>query len=211
MSGINLVNRLHQHFVFGRRTLVLAAQLAPLFPDNATILDIGCGDGTVDQQIVSRRPDVSITGIDLFVQPDARIPVATFDGKRIPYGDASFDVALFIDVLHHTEDPEILLTQAKRVATKAIIIKDHFCNGFLAKATLRAMDWVGNAAHGVALPYNYWTRNEWTDTLRSLSLEPDEMIRRLRLYPMPASLVFDRGLHFIARLAIDGSKNSVSQ
>jgi ubiquinone/menaquinone biosynthesis C-methylase UbiE len=107
----------------------LAARLAPLFPDNATILDIGCGDGTVDQQILNRRPDVSIKGVDLLVRPGARIPVATFDGQQIPYEDASFDVALFVDVLHHTEDPQILLSQATRVARKAIIIKDHFRRG----------------------------------------------------------------------------------
>jgi hypothetical protein len=64
------------------------------------------------------------------------------------------------------------------------------------------MDRVGNAAHGVALPYNYWSRDDWIGALRSLSLEPDEVISRLRLYPMPASFIFDRRLHFIARIAI---------
>jgi ubiquinone/menaquinone biosynthesis C-methylase UbiE len=202
MSGIDFINFLHQRIVFRRRTFILARHLARFFPPNATILDIGCGDGTIDHQILDRRPDVSITGIDLLTRPCAQIPVRTFDGTHVPYEDASFDVALFIDVLHHTEDPMLLLSEAKRVARKAIIIKDHFRNGFLANSTLRIMDWVGNAAHAVSLPYNYWSRQEWGTAFRSLSLDPDEVILRLGLYPVPASFLFDRGLHFIARLPI---------
>jgi ubiquinone/menaquinone biosynthesis C-methylase UbiE len=202
MLGIDLVKFSHQRLVFNRRADMLAARLAPLFPPNASVLDIGCGDGTIDQQILNRRPDVSIAGVDLFVRPSSRISVIVFDGNNIPYRDASFDVAMFVDVLHHTKDPEVLLRQAKRVAKKSIVIKDHFRNGFLADTTLRVMDWVGNAAHGVALPYNYWSREDWTAAFQSLSLEPDEIVTQLSLYPMPASLIFDRGLHFIARLPV---------
>jgi SAM-dependent methyltransferase len=205
-NPLRFVDFLHKRLIFSRRTLVLSTQLARLFPNDATILDIGCGDGTIDRQILDRRPDVSITGIDLFVRPGALIPVCIFDGKHIPYEDASFDVAMFIDVLHHTENARVLLSQAKRIARKAIVIKDHFRNGFLAGTTLRVMDWVGNAAHRVELPYNYWSREEWTAAFQSLSLEPDEIIYRLRLYPMPASFVFDRDLHFLARLPISLDK-----
>lgn len=211
MPGLNIVRYLHNRFVFNKRATILAARLSELLPANSTILDIGCGDGTIDHQIMLGRPDVSITGIDLFVRPSARIPVKVFDGKHVPYRDASFDVALFIDVLHHTENPGLLLYQAKRISKKAIVIKDHFREGFLSGATLRLMDWFGNAPHGVALPYNYWSREEWIATFRSLSLEPDKMICRLGLYPPPASLIFERGLHFIARLPVKRSDNASSQ
>jgi SAM-dependent methyltransferase len=207
MRGSDIIKFSHQRLVFNRRTSVLAAWLAPLFPRNASILDIGCGDGTIDQELLKRRPDVSIVGIDLFARPSSRISITVFDGKHIPYGDGSFDVATFIDVLHHTQHPEVLLRQAKRVAKKAIVIKDHFRDGFLADATLRLMDWVGNAAHGVALPYNFWSHEEWETAFRSLSLEPDKIVCPLRLYPMPASLIFDRDLHFIARLPIEPRKD----
>ena len=176
----DLVKFLHQQLVFGRRADVLAARLTPLLPPNASILDIGCGDGTIDQEILHRRPDVSIAGIDVSVRPSSRISVLV-DGNNIPYRDKSFDVAMFIDVFHHTPNPEVLLRQAKQVAKKSIIIKDHFRNGFLADVTLRAMDWVGNVGHGVALPYNNWNPEEWKTAFRSLSLEPDEIVSRLNL------------------------------
>jgi hypothetical protein len=62
------------------------------------------------------------------------------------------------------------------------------------------MDWVGNAHHGVALPYNYWSRSEWSAAFSAGQLEVSEMKTSLGLYPRPASWMFERGLHFVARL-----------
>jgi SAM-dependent methyltransferase len=200
---MRIVNVLHNDLVFDRRSRALAAHLAALLPPDAKVLDIGCGDGSIDRRILDQRPDVSITGVDLFVRPSPLIPVRIFDGMHLPYGDSSFDVTMLVDVLHHTDNPTILLAEAKRVAQKAIVIKDHFADGFLARPTLRLMDWVGNAAHGVRLPYNYLSRREWAANFRSLSLTPDRSIDRLGLYPRPAAPIFERGLHFLARFPIE--------
>ena len=197
MAGV--VGTLHQSLVFGRRVRVLSEQLASLIPPAARILDVGCGDGTLDLLIARQRPDVSIVGVDVLVRPNTQIPVRPFDGTHIPYPDASFDVVMFVDVLHHTADPLLLLREAKRVG-KMILIKDHFREGLFAGTRLRFMDWVGNAHHGVALPYNYWPRNEWSSAFSQLGLNIIEMRTSLGLYPAPASWVFERGLHFVARL-----------
>jgi SAM-dependent methyltransferase len=102
------------------------------------------------------------------VRERSHIPVAPFDGQVIPYGDASFDGVMFVDVLHHTQDQIILLREAARVARKVIVIKDHSLNGLFAGPTLRLMDKIGNARHGVALPYNYWPRQKWLNTFEML-------------------------------------------
>lgn len=197
MAGV--VGALHQSLIFGRRVRVLSEQLAALILPAARILDVGCGDGTLDLLITRHRPDVSIVGVDVLVRPNTQIPVQPFDGTHIPYPDASFDAVMFVDVLHHTADPLLLLREAKRVG-KMIMIKDHFREGLFAGARLRFMDWVGNAHHGVALPYNYWSRSEWSSALSQLGLTTSEMKTSLGLYPAPASWVFERGLHFVARL-----------
>jgi SAM-dependent methyltransferase len=197
-----LATRLHASLVFDRRTRDIAQHVASLLPRNATVLDVGCGDGTIDQHIMDCRHDVSIIGIDVFVRPSTRIAVTEFDGLHIPYEAASFDAVLFIDVLHHTDHAMALLDEARRVARQAILLKDHFRDGFLAAPTLKLMDWVGNAGHGVALPYNYWCREEWEAAFRALSLMPDVLRCRLGLYPPPFSWIFGRGLHFIARLPV---------
>jgi hypothetical protein len=53
----------------------------------------------------------------------------------------------------------------------------------MAGATLRLMDWVPNAHHGVALPYIYWTRCEWDEVLGRLGLTVECWQPCLNLYP----------------------------
>ncbi len=107
---------------------------------------------------------------------------------------------LFVDVLHHTRDPIVLLREAKRVARKGIVIKDHCSDDLFDYWTLRFMDWVGNAPHGVVLPYNYWSRQQWLAAFAELQLKVAVWQDRLGLYPSPASFLFERKLHFIAVL-----------
>ncbi len=145
MTGV--LGAVHNKLVFGRRVRVLADQLAPLIPAAARVLDIGCGDGTIDCLILQQRPDAAIEGIDVLVRRSARISVRPFDGTRIPYPDLSFDLALFVDVLHHTPDPGVLLREAARVA-KSILLKDHFKEGFLAGPLCDS--WIGSATSPTA-------------------------------------------------------------
>jgi SAM-dependent methyltransferase len=197
---VSLIGSVHDRYVFGRRVRVLARQLADLVPQNASVLDVGCGDGSVAHLLADARPDVRVEGIDVLVRPSTRIPVTEFDGRTIPFPDAAFDAVTFVDVLHHTDDPMILLAEARRVARRAVIVKDHCRDGVLANATLRFMDWVGNARHGVALPYLYWPEARWRDAFRELGVVADPWIANVGLYRWPLSLAFDRRLHFVARL-----------
>jgi SAM-dependent methyltransferase len=194
---VDLAGALHGKLVFGRRVRILAQHIAALLPPGSRVIDIGCGDGSLGRLVAQNVPRVSITGIDVLVRPACHIPVQPFDGLSIPYPDDSFDVAMLVDVLHHAREARTLLQQAARVAP-IILIKDHTRDGFLAGPTLRFMDWVGNAPHGVALSYNYWTSGEWETALTELSLHTTRRETNLRIYPSPASWIFDRHLHFVA-------------
>jgi SAM-dependent methyltransferase len=196
-----LHRKVHGKAVFDRRIEVLTRTLADFIPANARVLDIGCGSGTLARRIMAIRPDVRIEGIDVLVRPGTEIPVTRFDGDNIPWEDGHFDIALFVDVLHHTEAPARLLAEAKRVSKGGIVIKDHFREGVLADATLRFMDWVGNAQHGVVLPYNYLSDPEWRSIWSRLGLKVERLTDKVGLYPAPFSWLFDRRLHFVARLA----------
>ncbi len=191
---------LHDKLVLSRRVQVLARWFSELLPSNVRVLDVGSGDGHLSALIQSKRPDISIEGIDVLARPKAHIPVRIFDGSHFPASDGSFDVVMFADVLHHTDDPNVLLREAHRVARLKVLIKDHFREGFGAAVRLRFMDWVGNARFGVALPYNYWTRAQWQAAWRQNKLEPEQMVTELGLYPNPANLIFGARLHFIACL-----------
>ncbi|MEW6302569.1 MAG: class I SAM-dependent methyltransferase [Verrucomicrobiota bacterium] len=197
---MSLIDRIHGGYVFKRRVRVLSTHLARLIPQNARVLDVGCGDGLIAKLIHEHRPDVQLEGIDVLIRPQTHIPVTQFDGKVIPHDSKSFDAVMFVDVLHHTDDPMILLREAVRVARRAVVIKDHRMDGLLAGPTLRFMDWVGNARHGVVLPYNYWPEARWAEGFRELGWREAERVSELNLYPPPASWFFDRSLHFITRL-----------
>ncbi len=195
-----MLGAVHGKLVFGRRIRRLAGEIAQRLPHGANVLDVGCGSGDLAALILTLRPDVAIRGIDVLVRPDTAIPVEQYDGHHIPHPDGAFDAAIVVDVLHHTDDPEAVLAEIARVA-KVVIVKDHLRDGIAAGTTLRFMDWVGNAAHGVRLPYNYLSRREWQGIWSRLTLTPANFGTRLSLYPRPFSWVFDRGLHFVTVLS----------
>jgi SAM-dependent methyltransferase len=135
----------------------------------------------------------------VLVRENTFVPVCSFDGKQIPEPNASYDVVMFVDVLHHTKDPMVLLREACRVTRHTILIKDHNANGAFSYPLLRLMDRVGNSRYGVALPYNYWPEQRWREAFLSLRLTTDTWDKRIGLYPWPASLVFDRNPHFLTQ------------
>jgi SAM-dependent methyltransferase len=195
-----LVDLLHTKHVHPRRLRVLRDHFLQLLPTSGSVLDIGCGDGLLAHMIMQQRSEIQITGIDVVVRSGTRIPIESFDGGVIPYADASFDVVTLVDVLHHSDDPMSLLVEAVRVSRSTVIIKDHTRDGLFADFTLRFMDRVGNERHGVNIPYNYWSREQWLTAFAKLNLTVASWNKNLKLYPIPAGWVFDRSLHFIARL-----------
>lgn len=202
---MSLIESIHGRYVHDRRSRILSRCLADVIPRNFSILDVGCGDGFLAQLISEARPDVSLTGVDVLVRQRTQIPVREFDGETIPYDDASFDGVMFVDVLHHTADPMVLLREALRVSRKSIVVKDHTSDGLFADLTLRVMDKIGNRRHGVSLPYNYWPKRKWFEAFATLGLQLAAWTTRLKIYPWPASWIFDRSLHFVARLDIADS------
>jgi len=202
---MKLLDVIHGGYVFPRRVRVLSRHLAEMAPREASILDVGCGDGLLDQLLLERRPDLSVRGIEVLIRKKTYRPIETYDGKTIPFPAKSFDAVMLVDVLHHTDDPMELLTQAAHVARKCILLKDHTMDGLLAGPTLRFMDRVGNARHGIALPYNYWTYQQWMDACEKLRLKVAVWQPKVGLYPWWAGWAFDRTLQFMARLELNGS------
>jgi SAM-dependent methyltransferase len=194
----------HGGLVYARRVARLATLIAERLPENASVLDVGTGDGKLAATVHARRNDITIKGVDVLARPQSAIPVELFDGRRLPFPDASVDAVMCVDVLHHADDAPQLLAECGRVARSAVIVKDHLCEGVLAESTLRLMDWVGNARHGVSLPYHYFTREEWRAMIARCRLRASRWDEVLRLYPIPLDWIFGRRLHVLATLVPDG-------
>ena len=197
---LSWISRWHHALVFRRRTRVLAEMLAAQIPQGSSVLDIGCGDGTVGSLIAQLRPDVSIQGVEFLVRPGCRIECRPFDGSALPFPEACFDVCLLVDILHHTQDPAILLREAWRVTRSLVLLKDHLDENFIDHVTLGFMDWVGNRPHGVVLTYNYRSRKQWAEYFSSCGLAEVNWTTQVPLYAWPLRLLAGRRLHFVSLL-----------
>jgi SAM-dependent methyltransferase len=194
---VNLLGEIHKRLIYGQRVHRLSKILSQMIPPACTVLDVGAGDGRVSWLISQQRTDLSIQATDVLKRERPWLPVQTFDGTNLPYADASFDLVMLIDVLHHTLDPLRSLQEAARVARQWIVIKDHFRDGVVSGMLLRFMDYAGNSSHGVPLPYNYFSRTEWDQLRQDVSLKSLEERQQLQLYTWPVDLVFGAQLHFI--------------
>ena len=186
---------------FNRRIWVLSRALANAIPGRGAVLDIGCGDGQLALALMKLRPDLRIEGVDVVARPKTLIPVAQYDGVKLPFADKSFDYVTVVDVLHHTADPTVVLSEASRVAREGVVIKDHLREGWLAQETLSFMDWCGNIGDGVPLPYNFLSRSEWQGAFFKSKLQSVSTTEKLDIYLPPGRWFFDRGLHFVSLLA----------
>jgi len=191
-------DKVHGGYIRSRRARILASHLARLIPPNSRVIDIGCGDGLIASEIMKTRPDLKIKGVEVLIYKKTHIPISLFDGAHVQVEDGSCDAAIMVDVLHHSDDGEALLREARRIAKKTIIIKDVVNDGFLADFTLRWMDRLGNERYGVACPFNFWPQQRWQDTFTRLGLAQSSWQGRIGLYPWPAGMLFERSMHFIA-------------
>jgi SAM-dependent methyltransferase len=202
---MKIIDHIHGGYVHRRRVRVLSDYFASSLPRDLSMLDVGCGDGRLARILMEARPDLKVTGVDVLEREDCAIPMKVFDGKTLPFRDGEFDAVLFVDVLHHATDPYKLLEEGVRVAKRFVAMKDHTRNGLFAGLTLRFMDKIGNSRHGVALPFTYWSHEQWLTAFDRLGLSREAWSGKVPLYPWPASLVFTRKFHFCALLTKQGT------
>ncbi len=85
------------------------------------VMDLGCGAGDSVDLFRSVDPEVSWVGVDIERSPEvaerirADAEFVTFDGRRLPFDDGSFDLVYCKQVLEHVEHPRDLIAEAARV------------------------------------------------------------------------------------------------
>jgi len=197
----NALRFLNERVMFPRRYAFLTRELAPFLRDERTILDVGSSNGRLVASLTQGMPGVSVTGVDVHVQPGALIPIEKYDGRTLPFSDDSFDCALLVDVLHHADDPTALLREAARVSRRHVLIKDHYYVTRLDWQVLKWADRGGNAPHDIVLPFHYFTLSEWTTAIAACGLSV--------LFAKPfTDLTFDPCKHVIYHLRKDSSAQS---
>lgn len=198
----NIAVKAHRKIVMGRRVRQISSHISELMPKEVlSVLDVGAGTGEMAQAISSFRPELIFSGVDVYIRPKTFIPVVKYDGDRLPFDDDSFDAVITVDVLHHCDDPVAVLKECARVSKKFVIIKDHVSDSVYDEKILAFMDWVGNSAHGVVLPYNYLSTSDWASAFDKAGLKSMHNVNQLNLYPMPLDMVFGGSLHCLHLLS----------
>jgi ubiquinone/menaquinone biosynthesis C-methylase UbiE len=191
-------SHIHRFITLNNRINVLSREISNLIEENSSVLDVGCGSGEISANILKKK-QLKLKGIDILVRPDAAIQVEEYDGINFPYPDNSFDYVIFIDVLHHTPKPEILIKEAARVAKHYVIIKDHNCNNWFQKRILSFTDWFGNAQFGVNLEFNFLSKKKWLNIFQNNGLIVKKNINP-KIYPSFTRILFWKEIDFIAKL-----------
>jgi len=132
------------------------------------ILDIGTGPGSVC--LLMQREGYNLTPLDVVDQTlSSEVEPLIYNGKKLPFDDNSFNTALILTVLHHTSNPKEILSEAKRVADKIIIVEDIYSNPIQKYLTF-IVDSIVNmefAGH----PHSNKSDTEWKTTFNKLGLK----------------------------------------
>jgi 2-polyprenyl-3-methyl-5-hydroxy-6-metoxy-1,4-benzoquinol methylase len=103
--------------------------LARAAPDS--ILDVGCGEGTLTSIWARHLPEARIVGLDLAdaklerewrlrARPNLQFVVGA--AEALPFGHDEFDVVAAIETLEHVAQPDRVLAQMARVASGHMLI-----------------------------------------------------------------------------------------
>jgi len=133
--------------------------VAALVPPGSHVLDLGCGDGQLLQQLARER---GCTGYGIEID-DANVLACVRRGVNVlqvnlhqglaAFADHSFDVVLQINTLQHLRNAEVMLRETVRVGRVGIVAFPNFAHWANRLSVLR-----GRMPVTARLPY------EWYDT-----------------------------------------------
>ncbi len=118
------------------------------FPENAKVLEVGCGTGPVCRVLATLPNIAEVIGIDPSTilldkarelsESNNNITYLEGDGKALQFDDASFDAVILHTILTHVPDPKQILSETSRVLKTGGLLG--VCDGDFATATLCSTD-----------------------------------------------------------------------
>jgi len=158
-----------------KETFHTVSMLTPHLGPGASVLDVGCGEGYVLDELIARGV-TEVQGVDIVdIRRNKDYPFRLYDGLTLPFPDRSFDVVVLSFVLHHVPDDRklALLEEALRVSRgKVVVVED---------TPTTAFDRVMNRRHGESYrrkigshaSFGFLTEGEWRWLFRGMGLEPE--------------------------------------
>lgn len=178
----------------------LIKKLVPKQP-NLNVLDFGCGNGIVIQDMLKINPSLKVIGVD-----NSQIAIASArkkisgqkfyiveDGKRLPFKDNSFDFIFVLDVLQYISNTEFIFKELSRVLKsegRLLITLPYY--GILKNIVISLI--------GFEIVYNprnpeirFYTPNSLMKEIKAVGLSPIKLGYFGRLYP------FSNGMYCISQ------------
>jgi len=150
------------------------------------VLDLGCGCGIVGKTFQDFFR-AEVLGVDIKDYRVSSLPFQIYDGFHLLFPDDSFDTVLINYVLHHSEDPVVLLKEAKRTAKGKIIIYEDLLDDFFSSLFCKI--------HGISFTkligdYNkasFKSEEEWENIFDKIGLN---VIFKKRISSLPVKKEF---------------------
>lgn len=143
-----------------RRRRVDYELIEELIEPGSRVLDLGCGDGTLLEELVTRKQVVG-RGVEIderHVLESVKRGLAVYHGDLLEglsfYGDRSFDTVILSQTLQQTLDPRKVLREMLRVGRRAVISFPNFGHW----STRLQLCFLGRMPRTRHLPY------QWYDT-----------------------------------------------
>jgi len=134
------------------------ALISTLVSDNARVLDVGCGDGTLlellarDRGVDGRGIELSQTGVNACVARGLSVIQGDADTDLAGYPDGAFDFVILSQTIQQARRPADVLKQMLRIGRHAIVSFPNFAHWRMRLNLL----FLGRMPRTKALPYSWY-------------------------------------------------------
>jgi SAM-dependent methyltransferase len=158
-----------------KETLHTVSLVVPHLDRGMSVLDVGCGEGHVAEELRARGVREA-WGVDILdLRRDKTSQFALYNGRTLPFPDDRFDLVMLNFVLHHVPD-ELkigLLKEALRVTrAKLFILEDTPSTAFDRFVSQRHGETYRRKIESDA-PFGFLTATEWRWMFRGMGVEAE--------------------------------------